>query len=90
MSMVDKIKEFWHDQIPGWLPIFLAIVSAAFWIGSKQQSIDDRLNSVEVQIRAIQEYLRTNHEKAGYLGPTSGLQLPQEPESAGMPVTVPR
>ena len=88
--MVDKIKEFWHDQVPGWLPIFVAIVGAAFWIGQQQQNITDRLSNVEKQIIAIQEYLRTSHEKTGYLGPSSGLQLPQEPQDAALPTVVAR
>ena len=61
--MVDTIKEFWHDQIPGWFPVLIAIVGAAFWIGQQQQHISDRLDSVEKQIQAMQEYLRTSHAK---------------------------
>ena len=62
--MGDKIKEFWHDQIPGWFPIVLAVVSAAFWIGQQQQSINDRLRSLEIQMESMQSYMRNQHQGA--------------------------
>lgn len=82
--MADKIREFWYQWIPGWLPVVVAIVSAAFWVGQQQQSVIDRLKSVEEQVKAIQDYLRNDHQK-GYLGPSSGLQLHPSPEDAGGP-----
>ena len=60
-AMVEKAKAFWHDQIPAWLPIFLAILSGAFYVGQQQQSVMDRLGNLEKQVMAIQDYLRTTH-----------------------------
>lgn len=77
MKMGDKIREFWHDQIPGWFPIMVAIISAAFWIGQQQQHISDRLDSLEVQVKAIQEYIRTSHSRSD-APPLSQVQPQQE------------
>ena len=79
MVMVDKIKEFWHDQIPGWFPIFVAIIGAAFWIGQQQQNITDRLSNLEKQVMAIQDYLRNEHGPKGLAvpPPISQLRTPQ-------------
>jgi len=82
MVVVDKIKEFWHDQIPGWLPIFLAVLSAAFWIGQKQQNIEDRLVNLEKQVMAIQNYLRSDHGPKGFVSPPPISEL-QSQQQAG-------
>lgn len=84
--MVDKIKEFWHDQIPGWFPIIVAIIGAAFWIGQQQQSISDRLAAVEKQVVAIQDYLRNDHNKRSELPPVSSVREHyRTPEDATAP-----
>lgn len=84
MEMVEKIKNFWHDQIPVWLPIAVSILGAAFYVGQQQQSIVDRLTNLEKQVIAIQDYLRTNHTKNDPPPPISALQLPQE-DAGGLP-----
>ena len=82
--MVEKAKALWAEWIPGWFPIFLAIIGAAFWIGQQQQNIIDRLSAVEMQVKAIQEYLRTSHAKGAPEPPISGVVYPQaESQDAG-------
>jgi len=82
--MVDKIKDFWHDQIPGWFPVFLAIIGCAFWIGQAQQSINDRLKNLEVQVMAIQDYLRSDHKKSEVEPPLPGISSNNNaPQDAG-------
>ena len=65
MQMVEQIKDFWHTQIPAWLPIVIAIAGGVFWLGQQQQSISDRLHSLEKQMEAVQEYLRTHDGQRG-------------------------
>ena len=84
--MVEKIKNFWHDQIPAWLPIVFAIFGGVFWLGQQQQMVMDRLTNLEKQVMAIQDYLRTSHAKTDQLPPLSALQLPQT-QQAGMAET---
>jgi hypothetical protein len=79
--MGDKIKEFWHDQIPGWLPIFVAIVTAAFWVGQQQAHIVDRLDAVESQIKAIQDYMRNDHNKSYANPPISANAMPSQQDA---------
>ena len=83
MGMVEKIKNFWHDQIPVWLPIALSILGAAFYVGQQQQSVMDRLKTLETQVQAIQEYLRNPHAKNNGFPPISELQLPQQQDAGG-------
>lgn len=80
MTVVEKIKEAWYKWIPSWLPIVVALC----WLAMQYQRTNDRLDSLEKQMQAIQEYLRNSHEKAGYLGPNSGLQLPESPVTSGV------
>ena len=49
-EMVEKIKNFWHDQIPLWLPIAISILGGAFYVGQLQQSVMDRLGNLEKQV----------------------------------------
>jgi hypothetical protein len=76
--MGDKIKEFWHDQIPGWFPILVAIIGAAFWIGQQQQSINDRLRTLEIQFQAMQDYIRTEHKTRAEAPPIAANTVPQD------------
>jgi len=82
--MVEKIREFWHDQIPMWVPIILTIVGTAFWLGQQQQSIIDRLTNVEKQVQHMQDYLYQHHDKTSsdsLIPGVSSFQAP--PQVAG-------
>ena len=77
--MVEKVKAIWYQWIPGWLPIVLALC----WIAMQYQRNNDRLDALEHQMKDVQEYLRTNHDKSGYMGPQSGVQSGQQPPEVG-------
>jgi hypothetical protein len=64
-KLVDTVKR-WFEWMPGWMPVCAAIFGAALWVGQYTQSINDRLNSLEKQMQAIQEYLRNQHSKNSY------------------------
>jgi hypothetical protein len=70
--MVERAKELWYQWIPGWLPVCVCILSGAIWVGRYTQGIDDRLKSLEEQVKAIQQYISSDHQHsvmpAGYLG----------------------
>ncbi len=59
MRVVEKAQELWYKWVPGWLPVFLALL----WIAMQYQRIEDRLDIQDAQIKAIQEYLRSDHQK---------------------------
>ena len=79
--MVEKANR-WLRELPAWLPIGGSIVFAALWIGQHYQSITDRLDTLEHQMKDVQQYLRTDHMK-------SGVQLPenQQQDSEIPPLT---
>lgn len=82
--MVEQVRQFWHDQIPGWFPIASSIVLAAFWLGQQQQRILDRLDQQDKQIQAIQEYLKSSHPKDAYSSPLV-MNAPPSTQDAGLP-----
>jgi len=61
-KMVEKAKS-WFQGWPPWVPICFTILGAAVWVGQYTQSINDRLKSLEEQVKQIQEYMRTTHAK---------------------------
>jgi hypothetical protein len=63
MNMVERTRNLIRDWIPAWLPIVLSICGGAFYIGQSYQKVLDRLDSVEKQIVAIQQYISHEHEK---------------------------
>jgi hypothetical protein len=83
MEMVEKIRSFWHDQIPAWVPIALTILGAAFWLGQQQQSIADRLHSLEIQMQDVQNYLRS-HSTGRDGGPPISANVPPEVSTVPM------
>ncbi len=88
MVMVEKLKSFWHDQIPQWIPLGIAILGGVFWVGQQQQSIIDRLGDVESQVKAIQDYLRHDHDKSYSNQLPPGVSLNQEsPQDAATQTT---
>ena len=60
--LVEQAKELWYRWIPGWLPLFLAIL----WVGMQYQRMNDRLDALEKQMVALQENQRQHQEKSGY------------------------
>jgi hypothetical protein len=61
-NVVEKVKR-WFEWLPGWLPVCSCILVGVFVLGQYQQSISDRLKSLEEQVKAIQDYMRTNHSE---------------------------
>jgi hypothetical protein len=57
--MVERAKEVWFKFIPPWLPVLIALL----WIGMQYQKVIDREDSLEKQVMAIQEYMRTEHSE---------------------------
>jgi hypothetical protein len=89
--MVERTKELWHTWIPAWLPICSCILGGAFYVGQYTQGINDRLSSVEQQIKAIQDYMRNDHMKSLYRQPSPGVQYPQQdPQTSDLPPTYPK
>jgi len=58
-EMVERAKEVWYKFIPPWLPVLIALL----WIGMQYQKVIDREDSLEKQVMAIQEYMRTEHSE---------------------------
>ena len=82
--MVEKLKATWYEWIPGWLPVCLCILSACWWVSSTVTGMQRDIQSLQKQVESIEDYLRHNHERTGYLGPNSGLQLPENPVTSGV------
>jgi len=59
--MVERIKETWHQYIPGWLPILVALL----WLGMQYQHIIDVQSQQGLQIEAIQRYISNDHKPHG-------------------------
>jgi hypothetical protein len=77
-QMTEKAKALWYEWIPSWLPIMLALL----WIAMQYQKIEDRLDQQETQIKAIQEYMRTNLKQVLIDPPAAGLQPQAPPQEA--------
>jgi len=73
MTLPEKVKAFW-EQIPAWLPIGGSVLFAALYVGGYAQRLNDRLDSMESQIKAIQDYIRHEHKKADSNAPDFDLQ----------------
>ena len=67
-ALVEKVKKFWHEQIPGWLPVCITLIGGAvsgiFYSGRILQKIEDNQEMQEKQILDIQQYLRTHPIRA--------------------------
>lgn len=54
--MVEKAKEVWYKWIPGWLPVVGCLIAMAM----QYQHNADRLDSLEKQMIAVQDYLKSH------------------------------
>lgn len=79
--VVEKAKKLWYEWVPGWLPIVLALS----WVAMQYQRNNDRLDTLEHQVKDMQEYLRTEHAKSYVLPPESMLESPHQRDDAGLP-----
>ena len=86
MTLVEKTRAL-LEKFPAWWPVFVALIWLIWQTASWHQEIMDQLKTQEDQIKAMQEYLKTDHDHTkGFLGPPmSGLQLPQRPQDAKIP-----
>ena len=70
VNMVERAKA-WFEWMPGWIPVCITIFGGALWVGQYTQSINDRLNALEEQVKQIQQYMRTQHAKKDINGDTA-------------------
>jgi hypothetical protein len=82
-SLMSKIAESW--------PVLTAIIWLIWATSSWHTEVMDQLKTQEDQIKAIQQYLRTdhNHQKGSVETPDSGvgyLQKPSLPQDAEQPM----
>jgi hypothetical protein len=73
-GMVERIKQAWFQWIPSWLPIVMALC----WIAMQYQRVEDRLGILEEQMKAVQSYISTQHEKSYSFPPQTGVQSGQQ------------
>jgi len=76
---VSKEVRSWYEWLPGWVPICVSIFGASLWVGQYTQSINDRLKNVEIQVNAIEEYLKMHPAQGHTIGdvPFQGVPLTQ-------------
>ena len=67
--MVEKARGLW-DRLPAWWPVGIGIVYLIWSQASWHQEMADRMKSVETQVIAIQEYLRTDHKRVDSTSPS--------------------
>lgn len=60
--MTEKIRGLW-ERLPAWWPVGVGIIYLIWSSATWHQEMNDRMKSVETQVIAIQEYLRTEHKK---------------------------
>jgi hypothetical protein len=84
VEMTEKALA-WFRELPAWIPICGSLIFCALWIGQHYQSITDRLDTLEHQMKDVQEYLRNDHKKGMSEFPDSELQLPPAPQDAKIP-----
>jgi hypothetical protein len=86
MDLVEQIKEAWYKWIPGWLPVCLAILGGTWWIASTVTGMERDIQSLQEQMKDVQQYLRSEHKKSAFESPDSRLQYPQgQPQDAKIP-----
>ena len=62
--MVEKLRETWYQYIPSWLPVILAILTAAWWVSGTVTGMQHDIKSLQDQMKDLQEYVREGHVHA--------------------------
>jgi hypothetical protein len=84
-QMVERAKEFWYTWIPGWMPVCGCILAGTWWISSTVTGMQRDIQSLQEQMKSVEQYLRSHDIKSFFDTQHSGVSYPQphSPEDAG-------